>query len=364
MLKSEVRARLCDEDLLEIREHHFSRLKALYNGELLDKPFVLKGIMGNSSANAYLKPELWVDEAMESLAQQIELAKDFTVFRPLVIEFLGFGGLYGVHFVDKILGANVLFREDIGQWFTELLKIPIGSLEFPNLENNKAWNIAKRMAERFLEWKVSVPIFGLPTIASPVNISVNLYEERLFTSFCDKPQDVKHDLKIINELLCTLHKWYLENIPIEQLQPVIAAERCQPPGHGQLCGCSTQLISSQIYKEFFAPLDDELFKVYPQQKGMIHLCGAHTQHIRVWKELGSFKAFQVNDRAAEDLEIYFKELREDQIIYVNLNDNVTLDKVLNITKGKRIVIIPQVIDEGLYIKITNFSEVGKYYETT
>lgn len=107
MLRTEIKARLCSEDLLEIRGYHISRLRDLYDGKKPNFPFVLKGILGISSVNIYENPELWVDEAMESLAQQVELAKDRIIFRPLVIEFLNFGGFYGVHFVDKILGANV-----------------------------------------------------------------------------------------------------------------------------------------------------------------------------------------------------------------------------------------------------------------
>ncbi len=354
MLKNELRVRLCDEELIQIRDHHYSRLGALYRGESLSKPFFLKGILGVSPTNAYLEPELWVDETLESLSWQSDLAKDYTVFRPLVVE--SSGGLYGVHFVDKILGANVFFREDVEQWYVEPLDLPIGKLEFPDLDNNETFSMSKRMVERFLEWGVSVPIFGLPTIASSLNIAVNLYSDKLFTAFYDDPEGVHHDLKVINEVLCSLHGWYLEHIPIDQLQPVVAAERCQPPGYGQLCGCSTQLVSPKIYRDFFLYLDENLFNVYPQRKGMIHLCGTHSQHIPIWRESASFKAFQLNDRAAEDLEIYFRELREDQIIYVNLSQDISLENVLDVTKGKRVVIIPEAVGEDLYSKIVSFTE--------
>jgi len=354
MIKNEVKSKLCDANLLEIRDYHFSRLKDLYDGKPLDKPFVLSGLLGTSSVNVYLEPEMWVDEAMESLSQQIELAKDLVVFRPLVIEFLDFGGLYGTHFVDKILGANVFFKEDVEQWYTEPLKIPIGSLEFPDLNNCSLWKIAKRIAKRFLEWDVSVPIFGLPTLASTVNVASNIYSERLFFSFYDAPECIVHDLNIINECIKFLHRWYLNHIPINQLQPVIAAERCQPPGYGQLCGCSTQLISSEIYRKFFAHLDEELFRVYPYKKGMIHLCGHHTQHIQVWKELESFKSFQLNDAAVKDMEKYFKELREDQIIYVNISNDITLCDVLSITKSKRVVIMSPWVNKDLYSIINTY----------
>jgi hypothetical protein len=42
------------------------------------------------------------------------------------------------------------------------------------------------------------------------------------------------------------------------------------PGHGQLCGCTTQLVSGKMYADFIAALDDELLSLYPHG-GMIHL---------------------------------------------------------------------------------------------
>ena len=52
--------------------------------------------------------------------------------------------------------------------------------------------------------------------------------------------------------------------------------------------------------------------------------------------------FQINDRAAEDLEIYFKELREDQIIYLNPTPTMAVDRAMKITGGRRIVIVAEV----------------------
>ena len=125
---------------------------------------------------------------------------------------------------------------------------------------------------------------------------------------------------------------------MDQLQPVIAAERCQPRGFGQLCGCTTHLVSGEVYREMLAPLDDELLSVYPNG-GMIHLCGAHTQHIGVWREMQSVRALQLNDRASEDLEIYFNELRDDQVIYLNPTATMTVERAMKITGGNRLVIV-------------------------
>ena len=129
-MKEEIRARLCDPELLEARELHFSRLKALYAGKTLQHPFFLNGICGNSPANPYEEPERWVDEALCSLVERSEGLTDPAVFRPLVVEF----GPYGVHFIDRIFGAHVYYQDD--QWWVDYLESPIGELGYPDLDRN------------------------------------------------------------------------------------------------------------------------------------------------------------------------------------------------------------------------------------
>jgi hypothetical protein len=52
----------------------------------------------------------------------------------------------------------------------------------------------------------------------------------------------------------------------------------------------------------------------------------------------TLRAFQINDRAAHDLESYFISLREDQIIYLNPCCGMSVEMALEITKGERLVI--------------------------
>lgn len=333
-MKTEIHDKLCDETLIKIRELHFQRLDDLYAGRILENVFFLFGIGGYSSTNEYLEQEKWIDECLESLANLSDRAMDEVIFRPLVLQT----GPYGVHFIDRIFGAHVYWHGD--QWWVDYLKTPIGQLEYPNLDEDDTWQLAKRMAITFLDRNVTVPLFSLPTLSSALNIGVNLYGEDLVISMMTDPEAAHHDLQIINQVICDLHRWYLSNIPIEQLQPIVAVGRCQPRGFGQLCGCTCHLLPLDLYTEFIAPLDDQLLSVYPNG-GMIHLCGAHTQHIPVWRKMKSVRAIQVNDRASEDLEIYFNELRDDQIIYLNLTPTITIEKAMEITGGKRLVIIAE-----------------------
>ena len=45
--------------------------------------------------------------------------------------------------------------------------------------------------------------------------------------------------------------------------------------------------------------------------GMMHLCGRHTQHIPAWNAMESLRCVQLNDAAAEELEVYWKNMRDD-----------------------------------------------------
>ncbi len=237
-----------------------------------------------------------------------------------------------------MFGARVYQGE--GQWWAEYLATPIGELSAPDLERDETWALARRVARAFLAAEVSVPLFGLPTIASALNIAVNLYGPALLEALVAEPEAAEHDLRVINNLLITLHRWYRGHLPAAQLQPVVAAGRCQPPGCGKLCGCTTHLISSALYKEVVAPLDEALLGVYPKG-GMIHLCGEHRQHLATWREMAELRAVQINDRAAEDLAWYFRELREDQVIYLNPTETMTAGRAVEISGGRRLVVVAE-----------------------
>jgi hypothetical protein len=325
---------LSREDLVAARDYHFQRLQDIFAGITLSAPFFLQGINGRAEADPYGEPEEWVAQCLKDLAHRAERILDRRVFRPLVVEF----NPYGVHFIDRMFGARVYHYE--GQWWSDGLDIPVGALQPPDLENNETWQLAQRAALAFLSYDVSVPLFGLPTIASALNIGLNLHGERLLVAMLTDPDAAHHDLAVINDVLIALHKWYLAHIPLRQLQPIVAAGRCQPPGYGQLCGCSTHLVSAETNAEFVAPLDAALLGAYPHG-GMIHLCGAHAQHIPVWREMRELQAVQVNDRAADDLPIYLRELRDDQVVYLNPTATSTVDEALRLTGGRRIVLVAE-----------------------
>ena len=336
-MKASTKARLTDPKLLAAREGHMRRLAAMYGGERLQQPFVLCGYCGKGQADPYIDPEQWVVEALDDLAANGDKLLDAVVFRPLAIEF----DPYGVHFVDHIFGAEV-FQVDSGMgaeygWQAHYLDQPVGRLEPPDLDNDPTWALVRRVTEAFVSAEVTVPLFGLPVIASPLNIAVNLYGENILLAMVADPEAAHHDLGVINDLLCRLHRWYQAHLPAAQLQPTVAAGRTQPPGFGQLCGCTTQLVSARQYGHFIAPLDEALLSVYAGG-GMIHLCGAHTQHIPIWRSMKALRAVQMNDRAIDDLATYYADLRDDQMLYCNPYDQMSVAQILEITRGHRTVI--------------------------
>ncbi len=332
VMKKAVEDRLRDTELLHAREYHFERLTALFAGEKLDAPFILWGIPGQSQADPYTEPERWLEEALTDLAVQSERMLDRRVFRPLVLEC----GFYGVRFPDRIFGAPVRLCSE--GWWGDGLDIEPAELLPPDWEHSETWHQARNMAEAFMEYQLTVPLFGLPTIASALNVAVNLFGRRFLEGLLIDPDGTVHALRVINDTLCALHRWYQRFLPETLLQPVIAFQRTVPRGYGQLCGCSCHLLSMEQYRDFVAPFDDALLRAYPHG-GMIHLCGAHTQHIPTWREMTALRAVQLNDRAADDFEYYFNGLREDQVIYLNPTKTMPACRALEISSGRRLVLV-------------------------
>jgi len=336
-LSAEAHAYLNDESLIAERDMWFARMRDLFDGKENDynskKVYTLHGVAPRprNGSDLYTAPEDWVIECLETMYAQRD-ACFHEGFTPICISYPA----YGVHYVDKVLGANVRFHA--GQWNTDYLTAPIGSLEMPDLDKNPTWQCTKRAVETFLEADVKLPLQATPVLARALNILINLYGQEGFIAMFEDEDAVRHDLDVINTLIRTLHRWYIDNIPKEQLQPVISWARTQPPGYGQLCGCTTQLLGAELYREFIAELDDAILGEY-ENGGMIHLCGSHTQHLETFRNMKNLRSLQLNDRAAEDLALYLEGLRDDQILYVNPCEGMPVEKILDISKGERIVLV-------------------------
>lgn len=319
---------LTDPKLVEIRRAWEEKLM-----NLSSTPIYLQGIGKSGAASMYDDPRQRLHEALDQIAEHADQLRDTEAFQPLSIR----SALHGVHFIDKIFGADVYELDgQKGNWQVRYLSSPVGSLERPDLETNATWAAAQKFAQAFVASGVTVPVLQLPTIASALNVGLNLYGQELLMAMITDPGAAHHDLNIINSVLLDIHKWYRANVPFELLHQVACGGRYQPPGCGQICGCSTQLISADQYKEFIAPHDNAILSLYPNG-GMIHLCGAHTQHNECWRNMESLRAIQVNDRAAEDLEIYLQEMPE-KVYYVDPCGGMPVEQVEALARAHKIII--------------------------
>jgi hypothetical protein len=327
-MKQSIQQRLTDPELVAARRAWEKRLD-----DFAGMPVYLQGLARGGTADMYHSPEQRLAEALEQLAEHVELLRDGSVFRPLSIR----AALHGVHFVDKIFGAEVFELDgEKDNWQGKYLSSPVGTLKRPDLDTNPTWTAAREFARSFVASGVTVPAFQLPTIASALNIGLNLYGQDILMAMMTDPPAAHRDLAVINSVLLEIHDWYRATVPSDILQQVACSGRWQPPGCGQICGCSTQLVSTDHYAEFIAPHDDAILSRYPHS-GMIHLCGGHTQHIPLWKKMKSLRAIQVNDRAAEDLEIYLREMPE-KIYYVHTCEGMPVERVEKLAKMHKIVI--------------------------
>ena len=331
MIKPETHTKLNDPPVVAARDAGLARLEDVFAGKAFAEGVYLRGIQSATDA-IDIDWRQWLDESLDELAGKAGESLDESVLRPMSVQF----NPRGVHHVDHLLGADVF---DLGDdnWQCRTLDSPIGELPRVDLADQPTWRIMQDYTRAFVARDVRSVLLSLPTIASVLNIGISIYGEQLLVAMHDQPDAARRDLGVINDLLCEMHRWYRANVPPEQLQCICADGRCQPIGFGQICGCSTQLVSPEMYAQFIAPLDEQVLSVYPRG-GMMHLCGAHTQHIPVWREMKALRCLQLNDRAAEDLKTYYRELRDDQVFYVNPTETMTPERILAITGGRRVVI--------------------------
>lgn len=324
-------------DLIARRDLWYERLQNVFDSTPSswnqENTFGIMGIWGTSSYDPLTEPELWMEDCLENLAERYTVIENDLYFRPLCIDLSVF---YVTHYLDKMLGAEVFYQDD--QWYSHYLTTPIGQLKMPDLEQNEVWSLTKRAIQAFLDAEVALPTLSLPAIASPLNVAVNLYGGEILMELISDPDNAMKDLNVITDLQCQLHSLCRAMVPPRQLQPTCCDGRSQPPEYGQLCGCTTQLLSGPLYEELIAPLDERLLSVYPNG-GMIHLCGSHTQHIETFRNMKSLKSIQINDRASQDLKEYYDGLREDQIIYFCPCDEVSVEQAMEITNGNRLVLV-------------------------
>ncbi len=320
------------------REHE-RRLRALYEGRRLETPFFINGLMagrshglwGTNDPDMLNDPEAWLDDVLADMQSHSSRASDEGTFRPFVVEIDPFG----THYIDALFGAPVRYHE--GQAWSEELECDVADLAVPDVEASPVFRASLSLARRAVERFGGIAWISNPVLSCPINIGINLFGGRLLEAMVERPAEAKRALRIITDVIAFCMRAFAGVIPPDVRQNSVGAWRFAPPGRGFIDGCATQLVPARHYREFLAPLDAELLAQYPGP-GMIHLCGAHTQHIPAWRAMPELASVQLNDRAADDFEAYRAGLREDQIIYITPTSSMTVERILAMTVGMGVVL--------------------------
>ena len=319
--------------------HHQERISAFYSGQQPKEIIAIAGRMfgrnhglaGINDIDMLKKPDEWLDDVLKDMAQYAHESADMITFKPLTIEL----DPLGVHYIDALFGANVYIHDN--QTWSDQLDCDLDDLQMPDLDNSQVFRESLELARKAVEITQGKIFITTPVLSCAINIVINLFGERLLEALIVRPESAKRALQIINDVIIYCTRAFFEIIPDNIRRNSVACNRFAPDGFGQIDGCATHLVSAKQYVEFFADLDDEILGVSPNG-GMMHLCGTHAQHIPAFKTMKNLRSIQINDRAAEDLELYFDGLRSDQIIYVAPTPLLTLERILEITKGKRLVL--------------------------
>lgn len=328
-----------DTEIRDVWDCHAARMVELYSGATLLEPMFLWGLMagrshglwGTNLPDMLEEPELWLDDVLEDMARNANLARDRRTFRPFVVEL----DAYGTHYVDALFGCAVRYHE--GQaWSTPLACRP-RDLTRPDLASNRVFRRSLELARLARNRTGERVWISNPVLSCPLNIAMNLFGGRILEDLLTDPDGAGHALRIIADVIRECMLAFLEELPPHVRQNSVGATRWAPPGHGFLDGCATQLVSADTYARHIAPLDAQLVGVYPKP-GMIHLCGAHAWHIRTWASMPEVGSVQLNDRAADDFELYWRGLRSDQLIYVAPTPTMTVERILARTGGRRVVL--------------------------
>ncbi|MBI2940175.1 MAG: hypothetical protein HYY04_07010 [Chloroflexi bacterium] len=326
-------------EIEEVQAHHRARVAALYRGETPDEVIAVggkpmgrsHGLRGTAEIDMLENPEAWLDDVFADMAANATLFADRVTFRPLAIDL----DYLGVHYIDAIFGARVFHCGT--QFWSDELACDVADLEMPDLDRSDVFQRSIRLARLAVAASRGRILVTTPILSCPANIGVNILGQRLLEALIDRPAAARHALRVITDTILAVARAFVEVIPEPIRRYWAVGSRYAPPGFSQIPSCSTQLISALQYGEFFAPLDAEVLGVV-RNGGQSHLCGRHSQHIPTWARMPELRSVQLNDRATEDIERYFHGLRPDQILYVAPTATTPVERIIEITGGKRLIL--------------------------
>lgn len=317
---------------------HRLRLDALFAGDPTVRTAAVcgpmfgvnHGLWGTNAIDMLTQPDEWLAECLADMAGKAGELADLRTYAPAYFELDAFG----THFIDALFTAKVSFHE--GQVWSEELPCDPSDLHVPDLDASPLLRAILTTAAKAVEVGKGRLFVSTPVLSCPINIGINLFGQRLLVALLDAPQDAQRVLRIVTDVIVACVRAFRRAVPPDILRTTVACSRYMPAGYGFIDGCAAQLVSADVYREFFAPLDAEILTEWPNG-GMIHLCGACAQHIPAWREMKPLRAVQLNDRAADDLDLYAAGLRSDQVLYVSPTDTYPPRRVIEVTAGRPLV---------------------------
>lgn len=289
------------------------------------------GLWGTNAIDMLAEPDAWLDDVFASMEASTNLYADRRTYRPLLIET----DALGTHYIDALLGAHVRFHE--GQAWPDPLHGAPEHLQPPDLTRSPVFLRSLALARRALERTEGRVLLSTPVLSCPVNIGMNLFGGRLLEDLAARPEAARHALRVITDVIAQCTRAFIDTIPEAVRRASVGCSRCMPAGYGLIDGCATHLLSGRHYADHFADLDASLLGLH-RRGGMIHLCGAHAQHLTAWRKMPALACVQLNDRAAEDIERYDAALRADQILYAAPCETVPVERILSIGRRRRVVL--------------------------
>ena len=328
-----------DAETVAVQREHRRRLEMLCRGEQPESVPAFAAFVPRMPVVGPYDPGAWLAEAMAEMRTRAASFRDRVTYRPFALSLARFD----LHFPAAVAGCPIHQDEDGRVWWTHLSKLGkrIDEFRIPDLDEHHEFqemlSLLRFVAEATRE---RVPV-EIPYVSEPLILAVDLFGEEFLLLLAADPQRADRFLDALTEFILDMRRRFCEAVPGAPLMPHGSCGRAMPEGYNLLYECTTQLISGPAYQRHFLDRDRDLMRCGAGGAG-IHLCGRHTQHCDAWQDAGELKMIQLNDRAADDLETYWRNLRPDQYVVLVPSDRVTIGDALQVTGGRQLVLAAEV----------------------
>ncbi len=289
--------------------------------------------------------DVWLDNQIKAVKINVEESLDSACLYYPLIEMASF---YGTHYIDALFGNDVQWVKN--QFWSKEQECEVSELQMPDLDNSKLLKETVELARWIKEKTKGEFLISMPDVGSPVNVAINLFGERFFLEIAMNPDSAKRVLAMIADTTRRVYEELVAAVGQETIRCHNAFYVYTPYEYAGLSLCATQMISPDNYSELVANADD--LSIPNCYKGLMqHICGSSKQHAEEMARRPRIKGVQLNDNGADQFEDYFAALRNDQIFYLRPTETMTMEKILSITNGQRLMLtVTERCDEKIEIK--------------